>query len=159
MMDKTRGALFNILGDDVIEARVLDLFAGTGAVGIEAISRGAKSVDFVELNPRTARLIKENLETARFTAQGFVHTRSVEDHLTSLRGIGADPFDLIFFTPPYAIFSLPLMRQALTLLKSQGSLVAELASKDEVSAEERATLNIWQEKMYGDTRLLFMMRG
>ncbi len=159
MMDKTRGALFNVLGDEVVDARVLDLFAGTGAVGIEAISRGANTVDFVELNPRTAKLIKENVETVGFTEQGRVHTRSVEHHLSILSERDPVLFDIIFFTPPYAIFSFDLIRQAMAFLTPEGTMVAELASKDVFPEGARETLSIWQEKVYGDTRLLFLTKS
>jgi 16S rRNA (guanine966-N2)-methyltransferase len=96
-MDRVRAAIFSSLGDAVPGARVLDLFAGSGGMGIEALSRGAASAVFVDVNPRAVACVKENLRRARL--QGSVQTM---DALKFLELYGAENFDLIFADPPYA---------------------------------------------------------
>jgi len=103
--DKLRETVFNILAAKVPGARVLDLFAGTGALGIEAISRGAASVTFVERERRAQDLIADNLERCGIT-DGYVIIRaSVEDALRRLRdrsaAVSAERFDVAFLDPPY----------------------------------------------------------
>ncbi len=96
-----RGALFNSLASFLPEARVLDLYAGSGAMGIEALSRGAASCVFVESGPEAVAVLKENLARCGFEGQGRVLAAPVEKALPSLRG----PFDLIFIDPPFAVGS------------------------------------------------------
>ncbi len=96
-MDRVRGAIFSSLGDAVPGARVLDLFAGSGAMGIEALSRGAASAIFVDSNARSAACVKDNLRRAGL--EGSVQTM---DALRFLELYVAEPFDLIFADPPYA---------------------------------------------------------
>jgi len=95
--DRVKQAVFSSLGALVPDARVLDLFAGTGALGIEALSRGARSALFVEKDARTAAVLKDNLLHCHLT--GDVRSQSAQAFLESYRG---EPFDLIFLDPPYA---------------------------------------------------------
>lgn len=97
-MDKVRGAIFDSLGDFVVGARVLDLFAGSGSLGIEALSRGASSVVFVEKDRRATAVIDKNLAHTRLS--GDVHGGDVFSYLDRLAGVEA--FDLILADPPYA---------------------------------------------------------
>ena len=98
-----RGAIFNILReDDVRGARVLELFAGTGALGIEALSRGAAWVDFVEHDPRQCAVIRANLSSTGFSNNARVHRRSVNSALESLKGL----YEVILMDPPYELESL-----------------------------------------------------
>ena len=97
-MDKVRGAIFDSLRDVVPDARVLDLFAGSGALGIEALSRGAASVTFVEKDRRALASIERNLASTRL--RGAMHGGDVFSYLDRLAAPAA--FDLIFADPPYA---------------------------------------------------------
>ena len=94
-MDRVKAAIFSSLGETVIGARVLDLFAGAGGLGIEAVSRGAASAVFVESNRNAALAIERNLEIAGVT--GRVHVQDVFDFLKYATG----NFDIIFADPPY----------------------------------------------------------
>lgn len=99
--DRVRVALFDILGPAVAGARVLDLFAGTGAVGIEALSRGAARAVFVERDRAALRVLRRNLAALRLSRE---HARVVAgDALAALPGLAASeqPFDLVFLDPPY----------------------------------------------------------
>ena len=103
--DRLRETLFNILGDLVNDARFVDLFAGTGAVGIEALSRGAREVIFIEKHPPTMALIKKNLESleirggARTIAKDALHAL---EQLANEPAAASDGINMLFLDPPYA---------------------------------------------------------
>ncbi|KAF0185195.1 MAG: RNA methylase [Nitrospirae bacterium] len=148
---KVREALFSILGPRVSGCRFLDLFAGTGAVGLEAMSRGAGEVVFVEISGPRVRLIDDL--AVRF---GFrEHTFSVkEDAETYLRN-NRIPFDIIFVDPPYAsdeLTRIVSMLDADTVLAPGGTLIIEHAKKyslpDKLEQAERKKCY-----KYGDTML------
>ena len=94
--DMVKESIFNIVQFDIEGRRVLDLCAGTGQLGIEALSRGAASAVFVDSSQAAIALIKENLKTCGFTDKAQVYTRDVLDYLKS-----GEKFDLIFVDPPY----------------------------------------------------------
>src|SRR6266540_3777762 len=99
--DKLRETLFNILAPHVSGARVLDGYAGTGAIGIEALSRGAAHVTFIEKNRRAAALIEENLKACGVEGGYTIRCAEVVAALDALPA--ADAFDLILLDPPYDI--------------------------------------------------------
>lgn len=99
--DKVREALFSILGSRVPGSRFLDLYAGTGAVGIEALSRGAISTTFVESRPQTVRLIEKNLQACALAHQAVVRTGRVDLFLNRTDWWDG-PYDIVFADPPYA---------------------------------------------------------
>lgn len=116
--DRLRETLFNWLQFHLPDARCLDLFAGSGALGLEALSRGAARVDFVELNPRAVQTLREQLKLLGAN-NGRVHHCSAADFLAGHRG----PFDIVFVDPPFAG---DLWRESLAALASQlgeGALV------------------------------------
>ena len=97
--DRVREAWLSIVSGDVADARVLDLFAGSGALGLEALSRGAASADFVELNPPSLRALGANI--AKLGAEAQAHVRR-GDALRFVEALPADAYDLAFADPPYA---------------------------------------------------------
>src|SRR5215470_17234031 len=96
--EHVRAALLDLLGDDVENARVLDLFAGTGALGLEAISRGARSADFVEFRPGSLHALKANIAALRLRERTRVFKR---DALPFAGALAAGTYDLAFADPPY----------------------------------------------------------
>lgn len=98
MMDRVRGAVFSSLGEAIDGARALDLFAGSGAIGIEALSRGAASCLFVDENRKAADVIRANLSRARLA--GSVRLQDVAAFITRA---GPASFDLVFADPPFAL--------------------------------------------------------
>jgi 16S rRNA (guanine966-N2)-methyltransferase len=93
-----RGAIFSILTSSVDDwSRILDLFAGSGSLGIEALSRGAGMVDFIDQEPRCCAIINENLEKTRLTCQAKVHCITVKHAIDTLR----EPYNIILMDPPY----------------------------------------------------------
>lgn len=100
MLDRVKESLFSILdGYEVIQGRVLDLFAGTGSLGIELLSRGAEWCDFVEQRREVCKVIVENLQRTKLSDHGRVHQMTVDRFLQS---VGAAPYDIIVLDPPYA---------------------------------------------------------
>jgi 16S rRNA (guanine966-N2)-methyltransferase len=104
MSDKIKGALFNALSSlGVAPERALDLYAGTGSIGIEALSRGAEWVDFVEQNAAAAAVVRDNLRLTKFADRAAVHQTSVDRFLTTTGGVRHQkPYDFVILDPPYA---------------------------------------------------------
>jgi 16S rRNA (guanine(966)-N(2))-methyltransferase RsmD len=101
MLDRVKESLFSVLeGYGRIRGRVLDLYAGTGSLGIEFLSRGASAADFVEQSAHVGSIIRENLRHTKLDELGQVHTMPVERFLQSRRGAGS--YDYIMMDPPYA---------------------------------------------------------
>jgi len=99
--DKVREALFSILGTQVSGHRFLDLYAGTGAVGIEALSRGASAVTFVESDPMAVQLLRKNLRTCQLLDRAQIHVAQTAAFLDRADWWNA-PYDILFADPPYA---------------------------------------------------------
>jgi len=149
--DKLRETLFNILAPRVEGARVLDGFAGTGAVGIEAISRGAAHVTFVEQDRRAVALIEENLKVC--VVQGG-YTIQRGDVATVLPGLGSNAFDLILLDPPYDITTMTAVLDASARALAPGGLVVlEHATRRE--PEPAAWLDPIRRVKSGDSTLTF----
>jgi 16S rRNA (guanine(966)-N(2))-methyltransferase RsmD len=122
--DRVKEALFSILHFDIPGARVLDLFGGTGQLGIEAISRGAQSAVFVDAGEAACKLIKENLRRAKMEGEGRVIRADYLDYLSRCR----ETFDIILLDPPYAEVFLENSLKKISeidILKSGGIIVAE----------------------------------
>ena len=122
--DRVKEALFSIIQFDLPEAVVLDLFAGTGQLGIEAISRGAKRAVFVDESDSACRLVKANLKKVRFEDQAQVVRGDYQSYLCSCR----EKFNIIFLDPPYAEVFLETALEKISeidILQSGGIIVAE----------------------------------
>jgi 16S rRNA (guanine966-N2)-methyltransferase len=157
MMDKVRAALFDMLWHfDAVRGRMLDLYAGTGAVGMEALSRGAEFADFVEMNPVSARTIQANLDKLDLTARSRVHRRRAEDVIANPSLLGyAGPYDLISVTPPYAeVDYADLARRiAQSNLIGEGTVIFFEHPRDVEMADTIGPLFRLRERRYGGTRL------
>ncbi len=97
-LDSVREAWMSILQTDIPDARILDLFAGSGALGLEALSRGASTAEFVENNAATFRMLQENVATLNAASRAVLHRK---DALEFVRALEADTFDVAFADPPY----------------------------------------------------------
>lgn len=98
--DRIKETLFNILQGEIVDARFLDLFSGSGGIGIEALSRGAKQCVFVENEREAVTCIKQNLKTTRLSDQAQVMAMDVMQAIRRLDSLH-EPFDIIFMDPPY----------------------------------------------------------
>lgn len=150
--DKVKQALFNIMGGRVEEATFLDLFAGAGGIGIEALSRGARKVTFVDDSRESLKIIGRNVEQAGFAARAQLIFSKVESFLRKPSG----PFDIIFLDPPYAVELAPLLDLIANagILKPGGDVISEHFKK-QPSPPRAGTLTLYREARYGDTILAF----
>ena len=122
--DRVKEAMFSIIQFDIPGARVLDLFGGTGQLGIEAISRGAKNAVFVDSREDACRLIRENLKRANMLSEGTVVRSDYLAYLTRCK----DSFDIVLLDPPYAEEFLENSLKLITeidILQSGGIIIAE----------------------------------
>ena len=150
--DTLRETLFNILAPRIEGARVLDGYAGTGAVGIEAISRGAAHVTFIEQNRRAAALIASNLKECGIEGGYTIECADVVAAFDA--HAAADAFDLILLDPPYDIGNVGLMLDAAARrLAGNGLLVLERATRRE--PPEPGTLHRIRDVKSGDSTLTF----
>ena len=157
--DRIKESLFNILGTllgNLEGVRILDLFAGTGNLGIEALSRGGNEAVFVEENRDAAILIKKNLELCGFAEKGRIMQKEAVSALKLLEKSGAS-FGLALMDPPY---DKGLSGQVLDLLAVSGLVEASSIVVAETSAREQLAarfgrLHEFDRRVYGDTALTF----
>jgi len=156
--ERVKEAIFSILRERVSGARVLDLYAGTGAMGLEALSRGAESAVFVESDRAACRVLRKNIEKTRLTGAA-VRAMPVEAFVGRFPP-GGSPFDLIFADPPYRNRDQPasdLLESARlpALLSAGGLLILESRA-----AAAHAPTRFWRiadVRCYGDTTIHFLI--
>jgi 16S rRNA (guanine(966)-N(2))-methyltransferase RsmD len=163
-MDRVKENLFNILGDWVIGTRWLDLFAGTGQVGIEALSRGASEVVFVDSVNAAVRTVKANLELTGLAAGAKVLRMDAFGYLE--RGVDR-PFDLIYVAPPqYKDIWVEVMKvvdkepgRYVTMNEEESGIVAVQIDPKEYRELELTHLSLYDQRKYGRTMLCFYEVG
>ena len=149
--DRLRETLFNVLAPHIAGARFLDAYAGTGAVGIEALSRGAAQVTFVEQDRRAQRLIETNLARCRIENRYAIIRVGFAGAARQLN----EPFDLLFLDPPYGADTLPRALEIAAPLVGPGALlVIEHARRDD-SPESLGTIGRIRKLESGDSALSF----
>lgn len=156
--DRVREAMFSVLGPSIAEARVLDLFAGSGSLGIEALSRGASGAVFVESNAPACAVISGNLSKARLDG-GLVQRRDAGAYLSHAPEAA---FDLVFADPPYArdeaglelLLRLINNPDLVRVMAPGGTLILETLAS--IPLPETPLWSIDKEKIYGTTRVTFL---
>ncbi len=151
--DRVREAVFSSLGERVIGATVLDLFAGSGGLGLEAASRGASAVTFVENARVSLDAIERNLESFRRNRGVTCRFKVVRADAFKLPAAG-ESFSLIFADPPYGDAAQKLLERPLPLAPG-GLLVLESAKRDDITPGE--TWSVKRDAVYGDTRVSFLV--
>ena len=146
---KVRESIFSILQNQIEGARFLDLFAGSGSMGLEALSRGAESAVFIEKNRLAASCIRENLAKL-----GIIASVLQQDAQTALKRLTKEKeqFDIIYIDPPYSLDILPLLEKIPPLLASDGIVILEQSKKAEI---DFSLLEKIEERHFGDTTLHF----
>ena len=163
--DLVKGAMFSMLeaeamrhGDERFPyQRVLDLYAGSGALGIEALSRGSAFVDFLETDAQARAAIQRNLEATGFTTEGRVHARRAEDAPSTL----LPPYDLILADPPYAYPGIVALLERVgnsQLLAEDGLFILEHARSFE-PLDAVGCLRLDRVRAHGATRIALFRRG
>ncbi|HEM3601799.1 TPA: 16S rRNA (guanine(966)-N(2))-methyltransferase RsmD [Streptococcus suis] len=154
--DKVRGAMFNMIGPYFEGGRVLDLYAGSGGLSIEAISRGMESAVLVERDRRAQVIIRENIAMTKEADKFQLLAMEARQALNSVGG----PFDLVFLDPPYAEQEIEDVITELCrrdLLADDVMVVCE-TDKAVSLPEEIAELGIWKEKLYGISKVTVYVR-
>ena len=153
--DRAKEALFSILGDWIVDARVLDLFGGTGAVGIESLSRGAEFAQFIDQNRKAVETINANLRHCRLETQAGVERADAFQYLQRYRG---QPFDLIYVAPPQyqGLWSkaLQIIDARPDLLTEYGSVIAQIHPREDAPLA-LSYLQEYDRRRYGSVLLIF----
>lgn len=156
--DMVKEALFNILGLDILNAQIWDMFGGTGSVGLEALSRGASFVQFTDNNRNAINTLKANVTTTGFTTASTI---LFADAYTLLRQSPRQSFDYIYIAPPQYkgmwLEALTLLDQHINHLVSDGWAIIQIHPKEYEEAK-LDHLTLIEERKYGNTLLLFYER-
>lgn len=153
--DRIKETLFNMLTGYICDAKFLDLFAGSGAIGIEALSRGADECTFVEQNPKAVSCIKDNLTHTKLANKGKVLKY---DAVSFVQGLDKVDYDIIFMDPPY---SKELEKNVLTILSkkdftTETLIVVEATLDEDFSYVEYLGFDIIKEKKYKTNKHVFL---
>ena len=158
-LDRIKEPLFSIINNKVIDANVLDLFAGSGALGLEALSRGSKLCVFCDNMNEAISIVIKNIEKTRFQNKTMVYTKDYKSCLESLKEQNL-LFDIIFLDPPYESDLIFLSIDNIlkyNLLNKDGLIIAETDDKERIINELQNTkINIKEIRKYGRVNLLFL---
>ncbi len=157
--DRTKETLFNVLQNDLAGSRFLDLFAGSGSIGLEALSRGASEAVMVENSREAARCIKENISFTKFEDRAVLMECDV---LAALKRLdGSMPFDIVFMDPPYRSgveYEVAAALSEAGYITEDTVFVAEAALDTPTDFAGRAGFEIYKTKDYKTNRHIFMRR-
>ncbi len=156
IMDRVKESLFNIIGWDIKEARLLDMFAGTGSVGIEALSRGADHCVFLDLHPSAIKIIKDNLKTTRLADRATVLQADALSYVSQAK---KQAFDIIYIAPPQYkqlwIDALKAVDANLqNLATDYGQVIVQIDPVEDAQVELKR-LTETDRRKYGSTLLIF----
>jgi len=159
-LDRVKEPLFSIIQMHIKGARVLDLFAGSGALGLESLSRGAEMAVFSDVSDRAINVINQNIQKTKFVDKSIVFKKSYEEVLKQLADEGQE-FDLIFLDPPYSSGLLEGAIQDIlkyNLLSKDGIMIVETDMESELQKLQNSGLHIKDIRKYGRVILLFLKR-
>lgn len=159
-LDRVKEALFNIIQFDIADKNVLDLFAGSGAIGIEAISRGAKSATFCDNSIDAVKIIKTNIENTRSKDKATVINK---DYSLVLKQLGKEnkQFDIIYLDPPYKTdFANKAIEEIinLNLLSKDGIIIVETDDNKKDETINTKNIKIFDKRKYGRAILIFIRK-
>ncbi len=153
-LDRVKETMFDIIQFEIAGSRVLDLFAGTGALGIECISRGAEEVSFCDVNPKCIRLLKQNLEGLKLDCPPVIYTGGWQEALSAVRQRKAD---LVFLDPPFKsnVYYDVLKRISdLSVMTDNGIVVCEHPLETVLPASV-GKLTKWKDRKIGKVMLTY----
>ncbi|MES2631298.1 MAG: 16S rRNA (guanine(966)-N(2))-methyltransferase RsmD [Patescibacteria group bacterium] len=153
MSERIRGAIFNSIGREIDGVRVLDAFAGSGALGLEALSRGAKEAVFIEKDRVAQKVITKNIELLREEERAHLVRSTVSSWLGTYDG---EPFDIIFADPPYHDPQLNTAIELLGHLKPDGLMILSYPGRGEMPPE-LGEIDV-EIRTYGEAALAFYRR-
>lgn len=159
-LDRVKEALFNMIQMDIRETEVLDLFSGSGALAIEALSRGAKKAILCDKSKEAVAVIKKNLEKTHLVEKATVLQEDYKNALHFLKN--KFQFDFIFLDPPYAkdyVKDAVSEIVVLDLLKQNGTIIIETDEEERILKEiENTNVNVYDLRKYGRAKLIFLNR-
>ncbi len=153
--DKIKEAIFNIIGQIDKEALVLELFAGSGSIGIEFLARGAKHCTFVDISHKSLNFVKKNLELCNFNSKAKIIISDYEKAIKNLSD-NNQKFNYIFADPPYALnISTDIFNKIFeyNILKPGGMLIIETDKSEKTIDNTYTNMVEYKEKIYGRTRI------
>lgn len=160
-LDRVKESLFNIIQNKIVDATILDLFAGSGAIGIEFISRGAKKAYFCEKNHNAAKMIHQNLTKTKFENQAEVFEMDYKKCLLELTE-RKEKFNVIYIDPPYkANIAAHAIKQiiSLDLIEPNGIMIIETDELErDLSELEELQVEVYDLRKYGRVYLIFLSR-
>lgn len=154
MGERIRNALFNSIGGEIKDAQVLDAFAGTGAIGFEALSRGARHVTFVEKDRIAQKILAKNMETLGVTDRAELIRTTVNNWLDTR---DEEFYDVIFVDPPYHDGQLSTVSKLLSLLKPNGLMILSHSGRGEGPNLQNGIVVV-DNRSYGNAYLTFFRR-
>jgi len=158
MADRVKSGLFSIIQNLIYKSNVLDLYAGTGALGIECLSRAAARATFVDNSRHALESIRKNLKRTGFSSLADIRHQRVGQYLKKHSNINNfERFDIIFFSPPHKDFEKRYISRSAPLLKTDGILIAEHHKKTHVKVKLGELIKV-DERVYGITMLSFFKR-
>lgn len=155
--DRIKETLFNMINDKVYNSKFLDLFSGSGAIGIEAISRGAEKAVFVECNRKAVECIKDNLEFTKLADNAEIYTSNVETALKMLEGKYV--FDIVFMDPPYNNEWEKKILQYLsnsTIINSDTLIIVEASKETQLDYLDVLGYSVIKDKIYKTNQHFFL---
>ena len=160
-LDRVKEALFNIIQFDITDKSVLDLFAGSGAIGIEAISRGAKSVVFCDNSIDAIKVIKTNIKNTRSDEKAIILNK---DYINALENLAnkETKFDIIYLDPPYKTQYAEIAIERimkLNLLSKEGIIIVETDDIKKEKDIQTEGIKIFDKRKYGRAILIFIRKG
>lgn len=155
MGERVRNAMFNSIGDEIRGARVLDAFAGTGSLGLEALSRGARQATFIERDRIAQKILAKNIETLGVKDSAIVVRTTVSNWLINLDV--SEQYDVIFADPPYYDLQLSTVSRLFSLLKPNGLMVLSHSGRGEGPNLENRIVVV-DNRSYGNAYLTFFRR-
>lgn len=155
-LDRVKEPLFSIIQAYLPEANVLDLFAGSGALGIESLSRGSKHCTFCDKSPKSIQMLKENVKKTKMEAKSTIINKDYKKCLLELE----NPYDIIFIDPPYkkdiAVEAIKKIME-LKLLAKDGIIILETDEEErELKELEKIEIEVYDRRKYGRVKLLFI---
>jgi len=159
-LDRVKEALFNIIQFKVPEANVLDLFAGSGSLGIETLSRGANYVVFCDHSCEAIKIIKKNIESTKYVEKSTILNK---DYMVALKQISKldKKFDIVFLDPPYkSEFGIKAIEELikLDLIAEDGIIILETDDENIKKEIEEKKIKIFDERKYGSVKLIFIRK-
>jgi 16S rRNA (guanine(966)-N(2))-methyltransferase RsmD len=160
-LDRVREAVFNVIGETIVNSSFLDLFAGTGAIGIEALSRGAKMCCFNDRDKKAFEIIKQNTQLCKVDEKAKIYNMDVYRFIPFMKDNFQEKFDIVYIDPPYAenFYNPVISLIEENFITSENSLIICETNKNTQLQESYKFIELVKQKKYGDTLIWYYKWG